>query len=731
MTAHCPSAARLTLVALALLAIYAPAHGQGATVTESSATLGLGLASGDRGDRALFDQYNGLRPSANALGILGADYYRRDDERGTSVQFEARDLLSHGRELGFRWKRQGDWKFSADLRELTRRDPYTIDSGLRGAGTSTPQVIPLPGGPGTGTDFDLKTRRTALGVAYSKVISREWQLDASLRTEDKEGSRLFGIGMSCPSVIAPGCGVGTGTQAGWAVLMLPEPIDSNHSQAEARLTYAGERLRLSAGYYGSFYRNAIGSLNPVVPGSLYNPLGTLLPLAPGLQPILNQPVALPPDNQAHQLDLAGSYSFSRTTLLNFKLAYSRATQTGNFLGNGLTGAPPGRSDLGGKLATTLAQVGLTARPLPRLSLSGQVRYEHRDDDTPIALYNIEGTSTYTNRQIPLTRASARAQAAYQLTPDWRAALAADVLHIDRGEFTPSSATAGLTALRRRTQDAGVRVELRRRMSEDLSGAVSVESRRRDGSHWLRDNSGLGLTEVTDPSAPGAGFATGIFMPTLANRQRDKARLHLDWQPTESLSLQLSAEAGQDRYDTPSGYGLRRADMNQLAFDWNYVLNDKWSLNGYLSHGRQEFDQARPGAALLAFDNRANTLGIGVTGKPTSKLEVGGSLSYIDDRSVFAQALDATADGGSAALLAATGGLPDIVFRQTVLKVFGKYTLDKQSAVRLEVIHQRSRWNDWAWGYNGTPFVYSDATTVHGKARQNVSFIGVTYIHRWP
>ena len=47
------------------------------------------------------------------------------------------------------------------------------------------------------------------------------------------------------------------------------------------------------------------------------------------------------------------------------------------------------------------------------------------------------------------------------------------------------------------------------------------------------------------------------------------------------------------------------------------------------------------------------------------------------------------------------------------------------------MHQRSRWNDWAWGYNGTPFVYSDGTTVNRKPDQNVSFVGVTYVHRWP
>jgi hypothetical protein len=110
--------------------------------------------------------------------------------------------------------------------------------------------------------------------------------------------------------------------------------------------------------------------------------------------------------------------------------------------------------------------------------------------------------------------------------------------------------------------------------------------------------------------------------------------------------------------------------------------------------------------------------------------VGGLLSLLDDRSEFAQTLDATASLADAALLAATGGLPDITFRQTTLKLFGKYTLNKQSAVRVELGHQRSKWNDWAWNFNGTPFVFSDGTIVNRNPTQKVSFIAVTYIYRW-
>lgn len=729
-----PLGARPTVLALALLAAFGSARAQDKTQdVEGSVSVGAGVVSGNRADRSIFDQYNGLRPGSSAIGLFGADYYRRDDERGTATQFQATDLFNGNRELDFRWKKQGDWKFSAGYRELLRQDFNTPNTGLIGAGTPAPQVVPLLGGPGTGSDIDLKTKRSNLGLGFSKVLSRQWQFDVNLQTEKKEGSRLFGIGIACPTFVAPGCSGTTSVQAGSAVLMLPEPIDSNHTQAEGRFTFAGEKLSLSLGYYGSFYRNDNGSLNPNVPGSLYGPLGDIRPLAAGLQPILNNPVALPPDNQAHQFDLSGGYAFNRTTRLNFKLGYSQASQQQSFAAAGFTAAPAGVSDLGGKLSTTLAQIGLSARPIPKLSLNANLRYEHRSDSTPLAPYIVEETTAFTNRHYPLTTTKGKVEAGYQFTSEYRGTLGATFNNVDRGTFTPSSAIEGVTALRQKTDEAGIRAELRKRMSEVLSGAVSLESSKRTGSNWLRDNGGAGVTEVPDPNSPTAQtiFATGIFPVNLMDRRRDKIRLSADWQPNEKLSLQATAEGGRDRYDAPSIYGVHKSAMDQITLDATYAVSDKWNVNGFITHGRQELDQARPGAAFIAFDNRSTTLGLGVTGAVSSKLEVGGNLAWMNDRNIYAQTLDATADLGSVALLAATGGLPDIVFQQTTLKLFGKYTIDKQSAVRLDLIHQRSKWNDWAWGFNGTPFVYSDGTTVNRKALQNVSFLGVTYVRRWP
>jgi len=735
---HC--SLRPTAVAIALLAAFGPVHAQtpeakpaeaapaeaSTKSMQASVTVGGAWASGDSADRAFFGQYNGMRDQS-AYGLLDFDYRRADSADGTSTGLIGTNLGLQTRELLFYWQKQGDWKFTADYGELLRRDPYAVNTGLVGAGTQTPQVTYLPNGPGTGGEYDPSTKRKGLGLGFSKWFGQEVELVASLKSENKGGSRISGIGMNCPSSVAFSCGATTLTQTGSAILMLPEPIDSNHTQAELRLNYAGERLRLTGGYYGSFYNNANATTAAGIPGSLNNQLGTLLPLAPGLQGILGNPVALPPDNRSQTLDLAGNYTFTPTTRANFKVAYSQARQDQGFAGTGLIGAPAGVSSLDGEVNTTLAQVGLVSRPIAKLTLQAEGRYEDRNDKTPIAYYNAEGASTWTNRNYSLERIRGKLQASYQFSSAYVGIAAVDYDAIERAPFTPSSAVGGISALRQDTDETTWRLELKRRMTENFSGEIRLSSSDRNGSNWLRPTSGGGVTEVTDPSTfP----STAIFAPTLADRRRDQLKVQANWQPTDALLLVVSAAGGKDDYSMPSQYALRDSKMSLFTIDANYVVSDAWNVNGFASYGTQKLNQGRPAGAILAFDNTNTTIGVGATGRISEQVEVGGSLAYLRDNNEYAQTLDPLANPSSGALLAATGGLPDIKFQQTELRLYGKYALAKNQALRLDAIYQQTKYNDWAYGYDGVPYTYSDNTILTLDQNQNVVYIGVSYSYAW-
>ena len=722
---------RRSALALALCAAFIPAQAQEKSV-DTTVSVGVGAIDGSSADRALFGQYNGLHNGKAGYATLGIDYSLRDQDNSNWIQVLGTDLLGDTRELSGVWKNPGSWKLSANYGELVHSDPNTVNTGLKGAGSTTPQVVVLPGGLGTGGNLNLSTKRTGLGLGFTSYMSPALRFDVSLKREDKEGARLSGIGMNCPSLIAPNCLGTTGLNANWATLLLPEPIKSNQTQVEARLGYAIEKFRVSLGYYGSFYRNAYGSLNPSVPASLNSAAGNLLPLNTGLQAILNQPLALPPDNQAHQFDLTGGYDFTQSTRATFKLGYTTATQNVNFAGAGFNAAPAGVTSLGGLVNTSLAKIGLTSRPMPQLSLLTDLRYEDRVDRTPLAAYNMENSFAYTNQNFPNRNTKGKLLASWQFTSDYRGSVGADYQGIDRGLFTPSSAVSGISALRQKTAESGVNAELRRRMSDEFSGAISVSSSRRTGSNWLKDNSGLGVTEVTNTSDPVTGLApTSIFMPTLADRHRDKAKLFGDWAAMESLALQFSVETGSDQYTTPSAYGLRSTRMSQISVDASYTISDNWAMTSFASLGTQGLNQVRPAGSILAFTDTSLGIGVGVTGKLSGQLNVGGSLAYSDDKSVYAQTLDSLAGSDSATLLAATGGLPNIVIRQASLKLFGKYDLDKASAVRMDLLYQHASVSDWAWSYGGVPYTYSDGTTVSQKPKQSVAVVGVTYIYKLP
>jgi MtrB/PioB family decaheme-associated outer membrane protein len=730
-----PPNVRPTLLMLALLAAYGTAAGQGNeadkyALVEGSASVGLGLISGDSAERAQFGQYNGLRNAPTGVGLLDFDYLRRDARAGTAINFSGTNLGLQTRELRLGWNRQGDWKVFADYNEQLHYDPYSVNSGSSGLGTTNPQVAVLPGGAGTGDTFELKIKRTAFGLGLWKAITPAINFEAKFNTEDRNGARAFGSGFTCPSATAPGCPAGAGNRTGSAILFLPEPIDSNTTLVDVRVSYAHAKLNLSAGYYGSFYKNSNSALQPSVPGSLNNALGTLLPLSPGLQPILNMPLALPPDNQAQFIDVTGNYLLAPTTNLKFKLGYSWLTQDQNFASSGLSDAPPGAPDLGGSVNTGLALVGLTSRPTPQLTLNADASYRSRNDSTPIALYNVEGINTYTNRSYPLQTIRARLGAGYQFNTDYRGTIDVGYESLDRGTFTPTSAVAGVSALRQTTDETGVRLEVRRRMVEDFSGAITLSSAWRNGSDWLKPNSGTGVAEVTDPDT--AFTPTAIFPSSLANRRRDKLKLTVNWQASEALALQFLAEGGQDEFSSPTNFqeGLEKTRLNLFGIDADYVLSEDWRLTGFVSTGVQQLHQTRPAGYILSYEDTTTTLGIGFSGKPMQTLQVGGNLGYIISRSAYAQALQPTTSPANATLLAVAGGLPDVIFRQTSLNLFGTYDIDKRSAVRVNLVYQYNEVRDWAWSYGSTPYAYSDATTLYQQPTQSVGMLGVAYIYRF-
>ena len=184
-----------TLIALAVLAAIGQAQAQEASGTQSSVTIGAGTTSGDQQDRARFGLYNGMRED-RGYGMFDFSYLNRDAAAGLWTTIDGRNLFLDSREASFTTRKLGDWKISAEYSEILRSEPRTINTGLQGAGTTTPTVVRLAT-PGSGSDLNLDLQRKAVSLSGFKWLGGDLKFEASFKSEDKDGARIFGRGFAC------------------------------------------------------------------------------------------------------------------------------------------------------------------------------------------------------------------------------------------------------------------------------------------------------------------------------------------------------------------------------------------------------------------------------------------------------------------------------------------------------------------------------------------------------
>ncbi len=673
MNRHTHYVFRLAATAAAVLAGVGAYAAEGDEITaltrpESNITFGLGYVNKD-GLR--FGQYSGLNEKGT-YGLLGGSLIKRDDATGTWLNLSGRNLGLESRELRFEHNRQGNWGYFIEYDETPRFNPYTVNTRLAGIGTATQTIN------GTALrNVDLKTKREAVTLGFSKNLPAGWDVQVRFRNEEKDGARQWGQS-------------GTATGTGVPATFLTDPINQTTRQLDAILGYAGEKLQLSGGYYATLFENHNTVLNV-----LNVPIGGITQMA------------LPPGNQSHQLHLAGGYSFTPTTRGTFKLAYTKATQNEAFF----VVAPRlnTRSDLGGAVDTTLLQMGIVARPMPKLSLRANLRYENRDDNTPLALYTtVVAASSLDGLNEPrsIRTLTGKLEASYALPLSLRLTGGIDYDEKKRNVFRVASVSR-----RERTDETSYRVELRRSMSETLTGALAYIHSEREGSPFL--------TTVRNDNLPGSNLIAPIH---LRDRKRDKVRLSADWQATEQLSLQFRVDESRDNYGQRAGsiLGGQKGEASAYSVDAAYAFSDKWQATAWISRDDTRYEQltrlVNPWQAKLR--NVGDSFGLGVRGKPLSRLEIGGDLSQSDMRDENQQQLFAG--------VAVVDLVPDFSTKLTKLNLFAKYAVKKDTSIRVNYVYDRFETDDWSW----SNWTYPDGTRVLASPIQKTHFLGVVLDYRF-
>lgn len=699
---------RLTALSAALLAVHGPALAQDAeiaelTTPESFLSLGIGAWSDDRPQQGIYD---GMRDKGGYL-LLDGRYLKRDNATGTWIGLTGRNLGLDTRELRADWLRQGDIGAFIEYSRIPRDNPYTFRTGLQGIGTTSLSISGAGASAQPFRDVELGTVRDQVTAGFYKSLSRTLNFKVSLRHEEKEGTRNWGLGSS--------------------PLFMVEPIDSTTRQLEATLNYLGERLQLSGGYYGSFYDTSntlIFGFRPgaPVPGTVGAPNPT--------------PLSQPLPNQAHQFFLDGGYSVTQTSRAMFKLSRSVATQDEMLPTWGLTGinAPfvgmPSR--LNGRMDTTLAEVGFTTRPLARLSLLANLRYHDVNDKTPLVGVvgsNATGVATVHNTPQSYETTTGKLEATYRLPAGFSVTGGAEQKNQNR--FAPSFVNEIFVPYRVELDETTWRVGARRGLSDTVNGSLTFLRSERDGSTFT-------LTE---------DFRSDLISPIhIADRERDKWRASVDWTPAERLTLQLVVENAKDEYSDERPYGLKDGKATLVSLDATYSVTDNWQVSGWYARDENKARQRNAqwtggGAPVHELDREANledqgdNVGFEVRGRISSALKVGVNALYAKTVSKYQDTITFI---GAPVVLPVVTPLPDITNKLARLGLFAEYALRKTSSVRFDLIHEDWRTDDWTWQFaDGSPFVYGtglaaagDGTFVLPNQRQKSTFAGVRYIVRF-
>lgn len=644
-----------------------------AKLTRPDSTVELGVGFADSANTR-FGQYNGMTKERLYL-LFDARFNRRDDATGTWTSITGRNLGLESRELRFDQSRQGDWGYFVDFNQTPRYSPYTPITGLTGYDSTTQTVNGQAPNP-----LELSTERRALSAGVDKWVNSNWDVRFTAKQEEKKGRRLFG--------------------SGGGTSFLVDPIDYRTQLYEATVGYTGKQAQFTGGYYGTNFVNYKTRLDVIGSSSGITPIG------------------LPPANQSHQINFAGGYNFTPTTRGTYKVAYTHQTQDDAFP----DASTNGRTSLGGVVDTKFGQLGLTARPMAGLSVVADLRKENRDDKTPMADYFNSGTNnTFTGFNEPRTIHSTfgKLEGTYQLPARFRVTGG-----FDYDEKKRNTSDVHVVSYREKTQETTVRVDLRRDMSETVNGSIGFARSHRGGSEWQ--------TTVLTTGANGSNLLQPMY---LADRDRNKLRATLGWTPLDKLDFQARAEGSKDEYGGRT-LGLQDGSARFLSLDGAYRFADTWQMSAWISR-----DDTR--ARLLSCESAASTnngdisacpntaadpiwtanmrnvgtaFGVGVRGKATAKLEIGAELQLSNDRGEFR-------NGPAPTATPAVTPPPDVSYERTVLKLTGKYALQKNTGLRFQYVRDRFSTNDWTW--ENWTYTAPDGTLVRPNSQQTVNFFGVT------
>ncbi len=615
-----------------------------------SGTLDVGVGSvSDKS--AEFGQYNGLYKKGEYF--IGDAAVRSRGEDGTYWNLDASNLGLDSRALNAEGGRQGSYKLRLKYDETPHRiwdGALTPFAGSGGASLSLPagfpaattDAMPLAA---TLQQVDLHTQRNQLGVGASWNRTREWEYAVNFRHETRDGNILR-----------------TGGAFFVNSAQLIEPVDYVTDQVDASASYAGRKWQMKFAYYGSKFRDDNHALTWQDPYTAVNDetLGQL---------------ALPPDNQFHQVSASAGYQFSDKTRASADIAYGRMTQDDGFLAStqnaSLTVAGLPGTSLNGRAKTLDANLKLSSAVTDRLRLQGIYTHNDRDNQTPQALYPSVATDMFvglprTNLPYSFTQDKLKLSADYRASAKLRGSVGAD-FDAHKRTYQEVEKTFENTAWGKLSSSITDKV--------DLTFKLAHGERRKDGAYQLVD----GITPTENPL---------MRKFNMANRNRDTAGLRADIAASERINIGLGFDSSEDKYKD-SAIGLTGAKDFNLNGDLSLILSERTRLHFFANH--QEIKSQQAGSQTFSTPDwfadtkdKIDTFGLGVKHAAIpDKLDIGADYGVTRSRS------EMNVNTG-----ASNPAFPQITAKLDSLKLYATYRMQKNMSLQAGYWYERYDTKDW-------------------------------------
>ena len=600
-------------------------------------------------DSYKFGEYNGLNEEgAFAIGNATARYRDKD---ANYLDLKLRNLGLDTRSADIEGGRQGKYRLFLDYRELAHYISDTAQTPYRG--NSTLQLPPgwVTAGSTAGmTDLnaslrgaDLKTRRKRVGVGVAFIPASKWETAVSFHHEVRDGEK------------------GTAGSFFFNSAQLVEPVDYVTDEVEASVAYTTRKWQSKLAYYGSFFNNKHQSLiwqnayNPLVPGADAGQL------------------ALPPDNQFHQVLLSSGYQVSQRTRVSGDIAVGRMDQNEDLLAAtinpNLAVALP-ETSAHAKVDTLTANLRVDSAVSEKLRLNASYRYNDRDNKTPSEVWNWVTTDSFvspsrTNLPYSFTDITGKLGADYRLT---RVAKLGGGYEYQKKERTNQE-------VNQTTEDTfWGRLSVRVRENVDLS--VKIAHADRSTSHYNA------VPETEPPQNP------LMRKFNMADRTRNTGGVHATFTPHERVSIGVGVELSKDDYSN-SELGLTQSNEADFNADASVLLTDATSMHLFASWQQIKSEQA--GSQTFSTpdwsaknNDTFNSVGIGVKHQLIKdKLDVG--ADYVLSRSTGKIDVETGAPDGK---------FPNLETELDSVKLYADYRLKENLTLHAAYWYEHYNSKDW-------------------------------------